>query len=81
MRAFALPLATAILWGLNYHFAKRMIVAAPFAEVGLVGLNNLVRALAVVRVVELEIEHSRSGWAPASEGNGRPRAEAQASVC
>lgn len=48
MRAFALPLATAILWGLNYHFAKRMIVAAPFAEVGLWRYALAVGALGVV---------------------------------
>lgn len=34
MRAYLLPLGTAVLWGLNYHFAKRMVAEAHFVEVG-----------------------------------------------
>lgn len=51
MRAYLLPLGTATLWGLNYHFAKRMIGEAAFAEVGLwrYALAVLVLALACWR--------------------------------
>lgn len=34
MRPYLFCLTTAVLWGLNYHFAKRMVAEADFAEVG-----------------------------------------------
>ena len=34
MRTYLMPLGTAVLWGLNYHFAKRMVGEASFAEAG-----------------------------------------------